>query len=505
MRFVLAILILAGCHPSSSCGVKNIVHVDPSTIALDSGSIHGTVAADGSRAFLGIPFATPPVGARRWMPPAAVERWPAVREATARGHACVQLDGDTMRADSDEDCLTLQVWTPPGDGFGLPVMVWIPGGAFIEGGGGLGLYDGAKLAARAHAIVVTLNYRVGAFGFLALPGQPHPSLGLLDQQAALRWVHRNIAAFGGDPMVVTIFGESAGAWSVCAHLVMPGSRWLFSRAIMESGACADPLYFDRATADAQGRALTAALDCTDLACLRGKSAEAVLRALPGRRGYILPPGAWWGPVIDDDLPAQPLELLRAGKGANVPLLIGWNRDEGTLHTIRFSKVEPGELAQFVGEGWGARAPEPMIANHAGATPKDTLTDLITDGAFACEARRVARVLTAQHVPVFAYEWTHPLDDPQAHHLGATHSVELWFVFGHGDMGVELSAAEHPLADIVMDAWGAFARRGDPKTPALPWPAYDAGKDELVVLDTTPSVAAHVKADSCDRWDAVSAH
>jgi para-nitrobenzyl esterase len=391
---------------------------------------------------------------------------------------------------------------------GKPVLVWIPGGAFVEGSGGYKLYDGARLAARENAVVVTMNYRVGAFGFLShrelareVRRDASPSFGLLDQQAALRWVRRNAAAFGGDLHQVTIFGESAGAWSVCAHLAMPGSRGLFARAIMESGACADPLYFGPREAEMQGDVLAAALGCPDLACMRSKDAAAVAHALPVKRGFVLKPGVWWGPVVDGtEVPAVPLEVLRAGRGANVPLVVGWNEVEGVAHTMRFAEVTAAERDGFVRDGFGEVAVSPVAERYARPSFKQSLTDIVTDGAFACEARRVARVLASQGVPVYQYEFAHALESPKLHALGATHSIELWFVFGTEEAGIGLTGAEQPLSHTIMDAWGRFARTGDPAGPGLTWPRYLAATDELAVLDTTPSVAAHVKSSECDFWD-----
>ncbi|HEY5948716.1 MAG TPA: carboxylesterase family protein, partial [Kofleriaceae bacterium] len=244
MRCLFALAFIA-CHAASPRAI------DPLVVDTDRGPVRGVQTALG-REFLGIPFAAPPIGELRWRPPVQAVAWTEPRDATKRGHACLQLERGGLRKDSDEDCLNLEVWVPPGADH-APVMVWIPGGAFIEGGGNFPLYDGAKLAAREHVIVVAFNYRVGPLGFFALaqPGEPHmPSLGLLDQRAALQWVQRNIARFGGDPSNVTIFGESAGAWSVCAQMAMPNSRGLFARAIMQSGSCSDPLYFTAEAAEA---------------------------------------------------------------------------------------------------------------------------------------------------------------------------------------------------------------------------------------------------------------
>jgi para-nitrobenzyl esterase len=483
---------------------------DAPFVRTDRGIVTGKVGWGDVRAYLGIPYAAPPTGALRWRPPADVAPWTGARDATRFGSACTQLDGDELRRKSAEDCLTINVWAPRGGAPDKPVLVFIPGGAFVEGSAGFPLYDGARLAERTGSVVATIDYRVGALGFLALPALARevgrdaaPSFGLLDQQAALRWVQRNVRAFGGDPSRVTIFGESAGAWSVCAHMTMPGSRGLFARAIMESGACADPLYFGAREAEAQGAALATALGCgaDDLACLRGKSAEAVVRALPSKRGMVVPPGVWWGPVIDGtDLPEVPLVAIRAGRAADVPLLLGWNRDEGVLHTARLDDVTAGDVASFVRDSFGDAAAFAVALRYRRPTPKDALTDVITDGAFACESRRAARALAARGAPVFLYELTHALDHPRAHPLGATHSVELWFVFGNTDGGIGLSDDEVPLSHVVMDAWGRFARSGDPSGGGLAWPRYSTERDELLVLDTKPAVQAGVKAEACDFWD-----
>jgi para-nitrobenzyl esterase len=504
---LLRVCALALCQ--MSCLVRPSPLPDGRAILAhtDRGPLQGKVVEDEVRAFLGIPYAAPPIGALRWRPPEDVQPWSAPRDATRVGSACPQLDAPSY-ARVAEDCLTLNVWTPSGGGANKPVFVWIPGGAFVQGSGGYLLYDGARLAAREDAVVVTMNYRVGALGFMAHPElarelgrDASPSFGLLDQRAALAWVRRNAHAFGGDPAKVTIFGQSAGAWSVCAQLAMPGSRGLFARAIMESGACADALFFGPREAEQQGEELARALGCSDMACLRAKDADAILRALPLRRGFILQPGAWWGPVVDGtELPALPLEALQAGQGAGVPLLIGWNRDEGLLHVAGFTEVSADARDGFVRDAFGEAAVAPVAERYARENVKSSLADIVTDGVFACEARRVARALTAHNLPVYEYEFTHALENPKFNGLRATHNVELWFVFGNEEAEVGLSPSELPLSQTIMDAWGRFARSGDPSGSTLPWPRYTASRDELAVIDTVPSVAARVKLTECDFWD-----
>lgn len=512
LRLVAALTWLAGCRtPPAGGGTSGAppsrVWEPGALVSTDRGPLAGKVVDGGVRAFLGVPFAAPPVGALRWRPPAEPPSWKAPRDATAVGPACPQLTAPGY-ARTDEDCLTLNVWTPPGGAAAKPVIVWIPGGGFVEGSGGYLLYDGALLAAREDAVVVTINDRVGALGFMAhaqlareLGRTASPSYGLLDQRAALTWVQRNVRAFGGDPKNVTIVGQSAGAFSVCAQLAMPGSRGLFARAVMQSGACADPLYFGAREAEAQGKQFAEALGCSDMTCLRAKSVDAVLHALPQKRGLVLPPGVWWGPVVDGtELPAVPLDALRANAGANVPVIVGWNRDEGTLHTISFKSVTRDERDAFVRAAFGDAAVAPVAERYARPTFKESLDSIFTDGAFACEAQRVARVLAGRGAPVYLYQLTHALESPRFHALGATHNVDLWLLFGNEEAGIALAPSERPLSHTVMDAWGRFARTGDPSGPGLVWPRYTADNDQLLLLDTVPTVASTGKREICAFWD-----
>jgi len=486
----------------------------PRTSALEVATDRGVVvgqAGDRVRAFLGIPYAAAPVGALRWRPPESAAAWRGRRDATRRGPACPQPD-EGFRRDTDEDCLSLNVWIPENSTGTLPVLFWIHGGAFYQGSGGDDLYDGARLARRARAIVVTINYRLGPLGFLsqrALAAEHGdevlPAVGLLDQRAALQWVQRNIAAFGGDPANVTLDGESAGAWSQCAQLAMPGSRGLFARAIVQSGACADALYVTPEAANAQGDELAAKVGCTGedvAACLRGKSSAELASALRFRRGSLLLPGVWWGPIIDGrELPRMPLAAIRAGEFARVPLIIGTARDEGTLHTIAYKDVAGDELAWFVRDVFGDAAVGPVVARYARPTPKQALNDVVTDGVFRCNARRAARAAAAHGVPVYLYEWTHALDGPpHVHALGPTHSVDIFFVWGTTSLEISASAAEQPLVDLVQDLWGSFARTGD---PGHGWPRYTADGDAHFVLDLPPSTGAHLDANTCDFWDTLS--
>jgi len=489
------LLALTGCAAPAV-----LPHASSLEIATDLGVVVGR-ARDGVREFLGIPYAT----AARWHAPAPIAPWTTPHDATRHGPACPQ----PHHRDTSEECLNLNVWVP--DGTNLPVLVWIHGGAFYRGSGGDELFDGAHLAHRTHAIVVTINYRLGALGFLsqrALAKEQGkdvlPAVGLLDQRAALQWVQRNIAAFGGDPKNVTLDGESAGAWSECAQLAMPGSRGLFARAIIQSGACSDALYFTADAANAQGDELAAKVHCTDgdvAACLHGKSADDLVGALKFRRGLLLLPGVWWGPIIDGvELPRLPLAAIRDGDFARVPLIIGTARDEGTLHTAQYDAVSPNELAWFVRTTFGEAAVAPVVGRYT-QTPKAALSQVVTDGIFRCNGRRVARLVSARGVPVYLYVWTHALvGPPYVHALGPTHGIDLNFLFDVTTDGIGPSSAEAPLVDLVEDAWGRFAATGD---PGHGWPRYTAARDEHFVLDLQPSVGSALDRDACDFWDALA--
>jgi para-nitrobenzyl esterase len=238
-----------------------------------------------------------------------------------------------------------------------------------------------------------------------------------------------------------------------------------------------------------------------LACLRGKSADELVAALPFRRGMLLQPGVWWGPVVDGvELPRLPLAMIRAGDFARVPLIIGTMQDEGALHTVSYDQVTPDELRWFVRDSFDDDAAAAVPGHYAGLTPKATLTRVVSDGVFVCNARRTARAVSSFGVPVYLYQFTHALDAPRAHPLGATHSVDLFFVFGNVSLDIGVSPRERPLSNAVMDAWGAFARGGDPSTPAIGWPRYDAASDRHLTLDLKSAPGVALDREQCDFWD-----
>jgi para-nitrobenzyl esterase len=480
---VVTMLLVAGC----ANGGGEVVPApqppaDPFVAQTAAGAVRGTVAPD-HRLFAGIPYAAPPVGPLRWQPPAPVQPWQGVRDATRTGPRCMQDTSDLeMGRHTSEDCLTLNVWTPPPSGEKRAVLVWIHGGAFINGSGGL--YDSRWLATRGDVVVVTLNYRLGALGFLA-----HPSLGpvnttgnygLADQQAALRWVHDNIANFGGDPNAVTIAGESAGGMSVCDHLVAPGSEGLFRAAIIQSGPCQAQV--------ALPDAVRSSLDyARDAGCVDPATAAACLRALPADQlrkpvwYYRIGDDALSGPVTGTSvLPVDPMVAIADGHAAKVPVMIGSNGDEFTLFVaLQYLRLHepytqaqyPRLLSQTFGRDAEAVAARYPLQHFRGSVPL-AYSAAVTDGVFSCVADRIADGLT-KNAPVYAYEFNDrdaPAPDPLRtlpFPVGASHSLELRYLFDIGGAPA-LKPPQRVLSDQMIDAWSQFVRDGN---PGERWPAF----------------------------------
>ena len=521
-----ACVALAGCSSGSKGSGGGGGDGGPPSGALDvmtdKGPVHG--AADSTtRQFLGIPFAAPPTGALRFMPPKDPDPWTTPLQATSLPAECMQLDNSGNPASgASEDCLYLNVWTPLADVKNAPVFVWIYGGGFITGSSGGVLYNGENVVAKTGAIVVTLNYRLGPLGFLSHPAfataegvATSPSQGLLDQQLALKWVQSNIAAFGGDPANVTLAGESAGGISTCTHLAAPGSKGTFAHAIIESGPCvASPLlYQDKAAAEAQGNRLAMALGCTDaataVACLQGKTPQQILTALPLRHALLGATGESYGFVLDGTvLPMPPLAAIAAGQFASVPTIGGSNVNEGQLFLYLWGSPPPtaadvrGALGAAVGPNQVAQisAKYPVDSN-----PTQAFVDIITDGLFACPARRLARTLNAAGAKAYLYQFTYPYTTPLIPGVTTGHSFEIPFVFRNAPIGM-LGDADLAMADIVDGYWFSMVASGDPNSApaagAPMWPAYTPSGDQNVTLDSMPSVTTGLKKAICDFWDTV---
>jgi para-nitrobenzyl esterase len=486
------------------------------------GQLRGEVS-DSVAAFKGIPYAAPPFGPNRFQPPHPPRSWDGVRDATDYGLVPPQppyappfdqLLGDQGRP--GEDCLNLNVWTPDPGGRGLPVMVWIHGGAFMRGSGALPTYDGTRFA-RDGVVCVTINYRLGADGFLYL-GDGIANRGLLDQIAALEWVQENIRAFGGDPTRVTIFGESAGAFSVATLLAMPRARGLFQRAIAQSGAAqhtssvATAQMVGRNLAEKLGLAPTmASIAAVPLERLVEAQAELAMdlavRPDPVRWGEVAANGMAWEPVVDGEVvPGRPIERIVAGASADIDLMVGTTAEEW-----RFFLVPTGAIDRVTEErlsttarvmGLDIEKAQPIYrATRPQATPGDLLSTLITDWFFRIPAIRLAEAHARNGGSPYLYEfaWRSPLFDGR---FGAAHAVEIGFVFDNlrREGGIGLTGDEPPqaLADVMHRAWVAFATNGSPG-----WPPYDSGTRSVMRFDGAGgSIVLDPAANERRLWDGI---
>ncbi len=526
-------------------------------VQTNTGPVEG-LEGDGVYSYRSIPYAAPPVGALRWKAPTAPDVWTETLAATERPNGCVQAPFNGLPIPgfvSSEDCLYLNVDTPT-EGSDLPVMVWIHGGGFtlgeaMQADGGTA---GDLIARHAGVVVVSMNYRLGQLGFLA-----HSELsaegagasgnyGLMDQTAALEWVSDNVAAFGGDPDNITIFGESAGAFSVCSHLASPRSAGLFHKAILQSGTCERP-WPTLEAAENQGDVFAEILGCADapegeLACMRAKNATEVLAALPPAPNFGFNPseqiGGSWGPVLDGGFfNEQPADSFASGNFNQVPTILGFTRDEARLFVWlgEIEKTDPlvvtpenyeAQIARLVG-GDMALAADAAVEYPLGdfSDPIVALAEVATDVIFRCPGKQEVAKL-AEHVPAYLYQFEYPdarqqlelaiefnvLDaELPTYGLGAFHSADIPYVFGYSPiLGFDLSNG----LELILNEWGAgtpdqrlwestlgyfarFAATGDPNSEgALDWPEYAADSDQHLILDDPVGTGSNV-ADKCRFW------
>jgi para-nitrobenzyl esterase len=477
------------------------LHLTP-TVEIAQGRLKG-FAKDGVLRFNGIPFARPPLGALRWQPAEPPEPWAGVRDAARFGHIAPQvksaaeaLIGGTP-GEQSEDCLYLNIWTPGVEGK-RPVMVWIHGGAFVTGAGSIGTYNGKYLAARGDVVVVTINYRLGALGFLNLRDATdgkHPAAGiegLSDQIAALRWVKENIAAFGGDPGNVTVFGESAGAMSIGALLAMPSAHGLFHKAILQSGAA--HIGRRRESSAKAARLLLEKLGASDAQHLANVPLDAIVKAqaeiLNQRRDGGLP----FGPTIDGALlPVRAVENVRAGSASGVPILSGTTMEEWKLFIAARPKLRlmsKTKLRRLTENLVGKDRAEALLDAYSEGSNFERWNAIMTDRSFAVPS---ARLLEAQgaHAPVFSYrfDWRSPLLGGV---LGSCHALEIGFVFGtynekRAGLFFGSGPKAHALSEAMMQSWIAFAHTGDPSAQGS-WPRYDsANRATMMFGDGDPHI------------------
>lgn len=473
------------------------------------GTVRGTKLGSVS-VWKGIPYAQPPLGKLRFHTPQLPGKWSDVRDATTFGAVApqdvVHLSGlaealgaaetSGEQAPVSEDCLYLNIWSPQADTQKRPVLVWIHGGAFVVGSGSQPDYNGASFAQQGNVVVVTLNYRLGVLGFLQLgdlAGEEYASagnLGLLDQIAALKWVRENIAAFGGDPNNVTIFGESAGAMSVGTLLAMPATKGLFQKAILQSGAAHNVQDKASATKTASELLEILGVGSNDMDALTTIPLPTLLAA----QSTLLAKNPLGGirPVVDGkDLPEKPIQAIAQGAAKDVAILIGTNRDEMKLFMgeTSASSADASMAQRLLGE----RTVEifsTYAAAHPGADMREIGIDMFTDHTFRIPAIRLAENQVQQSAPVWMYRFDWP--SPNAK-FGACHALEIPFVWNTLETSLfrALTGKDAPqaLANNMHAAWIAFAHTGNPNTPNLPhWPTYDEKRRATLLFDTECRVA-----------------
>ncbi|MFC4909683.1 carboxylesterase/lipase family protein [Actinomadura gamaensis] len=527
------------------------------TVRTDAGTVRG-VAHGQAHQFLGVPYAAPPVGALRWKSPRPVKPWTGTRAATASGPACVgpayNLPAGTTVS---EDCLTVNVTTPASaPARPRPVMVFVHGGDFVSGTGGA--FDPAEMAARGDVVVVTVNYRLGVFGFFGYPGLPGSGdFGLQDQQAALRWVHRNARAFGGDAANVTLFGQSAGSAAVCAQLTSPAARGMFAKAILQSASCGtlEPRLFPGApapdahdvspwaplkTVTARGTTLASKLGCAShkdpVSCLRNASVDAL--AGPATATDPTFP-AFKSPAYGTPtLPADPHRAIEQGRFAHVPVVLGYTRDEGRFVTSSIVNPAIGKVtftpdvyAELTDAAYGPRAaavrraydPSAYAGDLLPGTPESDRTGIEgalawaaieTDRATACPMLADAAALS-RRVPTYVYEFadrTAPTWLPVPAHFpaGAPHLADLPYLFattrpalpGADNGPARLTPTQQRLSAQMIGYWTSFAHDGAPRT-APTWPRYRATAPNVQRLTpggtATAPTTAEAATHKCATW------
>ena len=512
-------LILVGSKASGQTDPVCSTNASPEdgAIAVSGGVVRG-IQRGNSRVFLGIPYAAPPVGDLRFRPPQPPACFNTILDASNYSPMCPQMDaaGTVL---GDENCLALNVWAPAGASPGsTPVVVFLHGGGNLQGSSsdqwpdGTFAYDGQALSEEGNLVVVTLNYRLGILGFLSLPqldaeSSRHVSgnYGLLDQLAALAWVQRNIASFGGDRSKVLLFGQSAGGQDVCDLLTSPLAAGLFSAALTESGVCMAQTSPQAQTIGTQvvvASGCAEALDVPD--CLRSKAAAELIAARPGNTNLGLKPGDYQ-PVVDGYvLPASPFATIQRGRHNQVPLIVGANAAE-TDQMVPTTIVTGEEYRRFVGSLYPSftEAIFSMYPTTAYPSPRDAAVAVSTDARFVCPARLLVRTAAAhQAQPVFRYHFTHSFDLGGGETLGPVHGLELLFVFDRLGAGAYVpTQSERSLANGMIGYWSRLAGSGDPNGPGgVSWPRSLSSQDLYLQLDASPAAREGIRTAQCDFWD-----
>ncbi|MCP4875299.1 MAG: carboxylesterase family protein [Gammaproteobacteria bacterium] len=529
---LIAVSILACSHVSAgSSGGDNL------SVTTKSGEVLGLQLKSGIRMFKGIPFAAPPVGKLRWKPPQAVKVWAGVKKTQAFGPACPQPDMSkltfTKYKKMAEDCLYLNVWTPAKKNTDkLAVMVWIHGGGFISGSASDNFYDGQDLA-RKNVVVVTFNYRIGPLGFLAHPLLSKESkhgvsgnYGLLDQIAALGWIQENIAAFGGDPGRVTVFGESGGGRSVAHLLISPQSKGLFHGAIMQSSAVYRPIqhlresWYQRPGMEKVGEQIAKQLGSSKakdpIANMRAKTVDEIFAvAKPALAGMSISSkkkknGFPFEPVADGwVVPDDPSDLFDQQRMHRVPVIVGSNADEGTLFLQKAKNISVRGARYYIKEAFPKYADQVIgvySLDSEKTNPKDVLNYISGDMNCAAPMRSIAVNMEAAKSKAWLYFFSYVRNDFLGKRLGAWHGSEIRFAFNSLDRGrSRVEERDRTLADVVSSYWINFAKNGDPNGPGLPrWQMYSSKAGHYIEFGEKVTEKQHLKRESLNIFARIEA-
>jgi para-nitrobenzyl esterase len=499
-------------------------------VTLSLGQLEGT-HQEGVFTFKGVPFAAPPVGERRWLPPQPVEPWEGVLQAVQFGMTAPQNPipaGPGPRDEPEpqsEDCLYLNIWSPGLDNRRRPVMVWIHGGAFSIGSGSAPMYEGSVLAQRNDVVVVTVNYRLNLLGFLNLKEATDGKIpatgneGLLDQVAALKWVQEHIAAFGGDPDNVTIMGESAGSMSIACLLTMPAARGLYHKAILESGVGTTTMPLEKAAEVGRLFLKVTGISSDDVEALHALTVEQLLATEIELRRRMANPWELMritvtAPVMDGEvIPQMPTHAIAEGVAKDIPMIIGSNLDEWKLFLIgepNKEKIDRAQIVERLGRVIPSRYVEEIVERYYQArsqrgddtSPLEILSAISTDVMFRIPALQMVEAQQKHNPAVFNYLFTYK-SPVFGGILGACHALEIDFVFAtHDDQFCGAGPEADKLSETIQDAWTSFARTGNPSCAALgAWAVYGDGRMTMI-LNTQCRLEPAPYEEERQAWDAV---
>jgi para-nitrobenzyl esterase len=498
----ISALIIALCS-NSACSLFSPSTGFPLVVETVAGKIEGK-EGEISYYFKGIPYAEPPLGNLRWKPPSHKIPWQGLLKADSFSKACPQVQPMYIeeKIEWDEDCLCLNIYRPKENKRNLPVMVFIHGGAFMDGAASLSTFNGEWLAQNKEVVLVTINYRLAQFGFLYIPeADIVGNYGIRDQIKALEWIQGNIKAFGGDPDNITVFGESAGGVSV--GLLLGLRPELFHKAIIQSGYITfNPDMMSPDTISAIGQRFVREIGCEGAgdcaSCLRSKSAKDVLSA--GSITFKIGSKQKYGPILDGAfITAAPLSLIKNGKGANTPLIMGLNADEGAFFALTLGIKTEKDYENWVRNTYPDLA-DSILSTYSAShyeRPDQAAADVLGDAIFACPTRKALKNLSAVNKSLYHYYFTYPPEATRKLGVGAFHGAELSYIFH--TFKDKLKEAEQ-VSQTISELWTSFAYEGIPSCGKIRWQPFTSQHQHYLVINKELATEKDLRKEQCDIWD-----